>query len=79
VLVGGHTDSTGALNINQHLSEKRADAVRAYLIANNVLPANRITAVAKADAEGRSMNRRIDVIIEPQRALPSVAAPPAGG
>jgi outer membrane protein OmpA-like peptidoglycan-associated protein len=88
VLVEGHTDSTGGLNINQHLSEKRADAVRAYLIANNVLPANRITAVGKADAEplapntspeGRSMNRRIDVIIEPQRALPSVAAPPAGG
>jgi len=86
VLIEGHTDSTGGLNINQHLSEQRADAVRAYLVANNVLPADRITAVGKADAEplapnasseGRALNRRIDVIIEPQRALPSVATPPA--
>jgi OOP family OmpA-OmpF porin len=86
VRIEGHTDSTGSENVNQHLSQQRAEAVRAYLIANNVLPAEQITAVGKADsvplapnttAEGRALNRRIDVIIEPQRGLRAVAAGPA--
>jgi outer membrane protein OmpA-like peptidoglycan-associated protein len=85
VLIEGHTDSTGSQNVNQQLSKRRAEAVRAYLIANNVLPPEQITAVGKADsvplapnttAEGRALNRRIDVIIVPQRALRAVAAEP---
>jgi outer membrane protein OmpA-like peptidoglycan-associated protein len=83
VTVEGHTDSTGGQNLNQHLSERRAEAVTAYLVANNVLPAERLKAVGKAyseplapntTAEGRALNRRIDLIIEPRAALPNGAA-----
>ncbi len=28
VIIGGHTDSTGSENLNEHLSQQRADAVR---------------------------------------------------
>ena len=52
------------------------DAVRAYLIANNTLPGNLITAVGygpsrplapNETAEGRAINRRIDVVIKPTK------------
>ncbi len=75
VVVEGHTDSTGSKGANQVLSERRAEAVRSYMIANNVLPESRIAAVGKADSEplapnttrdGRALNRRIDVIIVPE-------------
>ncbi len=70
-----HTDSTGSQSANQVLSERRAEAVRSYMLANNVLPESKITAVGKADSEplapnttkqGRALNRRIDVIIVPE-------------
>jgi outer membrane protein OmpA-like peptidoglycan-associated protein len=41
--VGGHTDTGGAADLNQRLSESRANAVRAYLIAKGV-PAGQLTA-----------------------------------
>ncbi len=75
VVVEGHTDSTGSQSANQVLSERRAEAVRSYMLANNVLPESKIAAVGKADAEplapnttkkGRALNRRIDVIIVPE-------------
>lgn len=75
VVVEGHTDSTGSQSANQVLSERRAEAVRSYMLANNVLPESKITAVGKADSEplapnttkqGRALNRRIDVIIVPE-------------
>ena len=75
VTVEGHTDSTGSAAINQHLSQRRAEAVREYLIANGTLPGEKITAVgygperplaSNATAKGRAKNRRIDVIIAPQ-------------
>ena len=75
VVVEGHTDSTGSKGANQVLSERRAEAVRSYMLANNVLPESRIAAVGKADSEplapnttkdGRALNRRIDVIIVPE-------------
>ena len=37
--VNGHTDRLGSAQYNQRLSEKRADAVRAYLISRGVDPA----------------------------------------
>lgn len=77
VTIEGHTDSQGSLVTNQLLSEERAQAVRSYFLANNVLPESRITAVGKAFSEplapnttreGRALNRRIDVIIAPEQA-----------
>lgn len=74
VVVEGHTDSTGSVVTNEHLSQKRAEAVRAYLVANATLPGEKISAVgygskrplaSNETAEGRAINRRIDVIITP--------------
>lgn len=81
VIVEGHTDDTGPSALNDQLSQRRADAVRDYLVSNNVLPGGRIRAVGKGfsepvasnkSAKGRALNRRIDVIIEP-------LGPPAAG
>lgn len=83
VIIEGHTDTTGSSTLNQHLSEERAGVVQAYLLANNVLPADQLTAIGKGFSdplapntteEGRALNRRIDVIIEPRLTPPAVAA-----
>ena len=75
VIVEGHTDSTGSKERNDLLSRKRAEAVRDYLVSNGTLPGERISAVgfgssrplASNDTErGRSINRRIDVVIAPR-------------
>ena len=75
LVVEGHTDSTGSEVHNQHLSQRRAEAVRAYLVANGTLPMEKIIAVgygskrplaSNKTPEGRAINRRIDVIIKTQ-------------
>ncbi|GAB4341848.1 MAG: hypothetical protein Kow0037_28790 [Calditrichia bacterium] len=74
VVVEGHTDSHGSDQMNQQLSQKRADAVRAYLVANMTLDPTMITAVGYGERkpiannetpEGRQKNRRIDIVIHP--------------
>ncbi|MEE4601629.1 MAG: OmpA family protein, partial [Desulfobacteraceae bacterium] len=45
VIIGGHTDSTGSEEVNEHLSQQRADAVRQYFVANETLPYEKIIAV----------------------------------
>ncbi|MGB3399474.1 MAG: OmpA family protein [Candidatus Deferrimicrobiaceae bacterium] len=74
VTVEGHTDSTGTKALNDHLSQKRAEAVRSYLVANGTLPEDRIFAVGYGPSrplatndteEGRAINRRIDLVITP--------------
>jgi outer membrane protein OmpA-like peptidoglycan-associated protein len=69
--VEGHTDSTGSDELNQALSQQRADGVRDYLIQQG-LPAQGIAArgfgksVPVADngtAEGRQKNRRVELIV----------------
>jgi outer membrane protein OmpA-like peptidoglycan-associated protein len=71
VTVEGHTDSTGNAEKNMDISEKRAEAVREYLVSLGV-PADRIMATGKGDAEpvatnktaaGRQQNRRVELII----------------
>lgn len=71
--VVGHTDSVGAADFNQALSEKRADAVRRALIQRSVAPA-RVVAYGQgenspiadnATAAGRSANRRVEILITP--------------
>lgn len=72
--VEGHTDSQGKDAYNIDLSQRRADAVRTYLISNGY-PADLITARGSgksmpiADnntAEGRANNRRVEIIIAPR-------------
>ena len=79
LVVEGHTDSLGTDEDNQLLSQRRADAVRTYLIGRGY-GAERIVArglgesqpVAGNDtSEGRSNNRRVEIII--QRARPGQA------
>ena len=70
VEVAGYTDNTGAMELNQLLSTRRTNAVVQYLAEHNV-PLRRIVnptglgeskpAGDNATAEGRAMNRRVDV------------------
>ena len=75
VKVEGHTDSFGGDDLNQKLSQQRAEAVKAYLMANMGLDESRIEAVGYGEShpiannetsEGREKNRRIDIIIQPK-------------
>jgi outer membrane protein OmpA-like peptidoglycan-associated protein len=75
VIIEGHTDTTGSNEVNMLLSQQRADSVREYMIANQTLPADGISAVgygserplaSNATAAGRAINRRIDILIIPQ-------------
>ena len=77
IVIEGHTDSSGGDKPNMKLSQERAEAVREYLIANQGLPADRVTAVGygktrpietNETSEGRARNRRIDVVIKDARA-----------
>jgi outer membrane protein OmpA-like peptidoglycan-associated protein len=74
VVIEGHTDSTGSDDLNEYLSQERAEAVRAYFVANGTLPNKRIVAVgygskrplaSNKTPEGRAINRRIDLMIVP--------------
>lgn len=75
VEVQGHTDSFGADEFNLQLSERRANAVQQYLLANiDDLGLTKINAVGYGETiplannetpEGRARNRRIDLLITP--------------
>ncbi len=67
--VAGHTDSVGSEGSNQALSEARANAVRAALLADG-LPADRMVATGYGEgqpiadndtSEGRAANRRTEI------------------
>ncbi|SAL82500.1 OmpA/MotB domain-containing protein [Caballeronia arvi] len=66
--IGGFTDSTGNAAANLHISKKRAEAVRTYLIQHGV-PASTLSVEGFGDAHpigdnatpaGRAANRRIE-------------------
>ena len=70
--IDGHTDSVGSESSNQLLSERRANAVRDYLISNGI-NADRLTAVGYGEANpidsnktrsGRKNNRRVEVTLK---------------
>jgi outer membrane protein OmpA-like peptidoglycan-associated protein len=72
LIVEGNTDSRGSKSYNRGLSQRRADAVRDYLVQRDY-PADHIQARGKgegnpiadnASAEGRANNRRVEIIIE---------------
>ena len=71
VLIEGHTDSKGTDAYNLKLSQRRADAVRKFLIDKYGIAAERLTAkgfgekkpvASNATEEGRAKNRRVDTI-----------------
>lgn len=74
VIVEGHTDSTGGKELNQNLSQERAEAVKEYLEVNTTEGISEIESkgfgydkplASNKTAAGRAQNRRVDVIIEP--------------
>jgi len=77
--VAGFTDTTGSLEKNQALSQKRADAVVRYLAESHDIPLRRMItpfgygeAKAAADnttREGREQNRRVEVKVLVSRGI----------
>lgn len=73
VEVVGHTDSTGTDAINQPLSERRASSVSAYLKSRGVIPqrlesfgvGSRYPVAPNDTAQGRALNRRVEITLMP--------------
>jgi outer membrane protein OmpA-like peptidoglycan-associated protein len=70
--IGGHTDARGGAAYNRDLSQRRAEAVRTFLIDDGGVSADRLTAVgygedrAKVKGRGESAwqaNRRVEFVI----------------
>jgi outer membrane protein OmpA-like peptidoglycan-associated protein len=67
--VGGYTDNVGSDDMNQKLSENRADAVRDYLVKQGVLQisavgyGNTAPVAANDNATGRQQNRRVELVV----------------
>lgn len=67
VRIEGHTDALGSKAFNQALAERRAHAVKEYLVKQGVHPerlvvvgfGNRKPLASSATAEGRALNRRV--------------------
>lgn len=73
VLIGGYTDSTGSLALNQRLSEERANSVRSYFASQGV-SSGRLEATgygpsypvaSNATEQGRQANRRVEIKLIP--------------
>lgn len=73
VVVEGHTDSVGGEALNMKLSQKRADAIKTYLVAEKTVTDDKVFAegfgyerplASNKTAAGRATNRRVDVVIE---------------
>jgi outer membrane protein OmpA-like peptidoglycan-associated protein len=74
ILVAGHTDSTGSEELNQTLSERRANAVNNILLAQGVA-ADRLSIIGFGESvpmadngtvAGRQQNRRVEIKITPK-------------
>jgi len=71
ILVGGHTDGTGSAAYNQNLSDRRAKAAYDYLRDKGIAAdrmqtvghGERMPKVSDITAEGRAINRRVEVTI----------------
>jgi outer membrane protein OmpA-like peptidoglycan-associated protein len=70
--IRGHTDNVGDDSYNQKLSERRANAVREYLVKNGFAAGRIVKVVGYGEAvpketndtkEGRAKNRRVEFVI----------------
>ncbi|QMR41572.1 OmpA family protein [Klebsiella aerogenes] len=75
IVVAGHTDNTGSAQLNQILSQKRAEAVRDWMRDTGDVPESCFAVqgygasrpVATNDTpEGRALNRRVEISLVPQ-------------
>jgi outer membrane protein OmpA-like peptidoglycan-associated protein len=82
ILVAGHTDSIGSDSYNQKLSEDRANAVAAYLMANGVKRSRLVVmgygeespAYSNETEAGQDKNRRVELAIVADENLKKQAA-----
>ncbi|MFT5083668.1 MAG: outer membrane protein OmpA-like peptidoglycan-associated protein [Lentisphaeria bacterium] len=73
VVVSGHTDSTGSSDLNQTLSENRAQSVKSYLVERGVASGRmqaigygkRYPVASNGTSAGREQNRRVELKLEP--------------
>ena len=74
IAIVGHTDNVGNPTHNQRLSERRAAAVKDYLLQHGVSGGERLTTVGygqtrpiadNATATGRAQNRRVELVAVP--------------
>jgi outer membrane protein OmpA-like peptidoglycan-associated protein len=81
ILVEGHTDNTGDNSYNQKLSDKRAESVENYLVAQGVAD-KRITTKGYGESQpkadnntdsGRAANRRVEVAIYANKEMKKAA------
>ncbi|NQV87283.1 MAG: OmpA family protein [Woeseiaceae bacterium] len=72
--IEGHTDAYGGDELNQKLSQERAESVRQYMINAMRIPTYRLIATGYGETRpvssneteaGRARNRRIDIVIRP--------------
>ena len=77
VQIFGYTDNTGSMAVNERVANGRADSVLAYLVNCGVSP-TRLSAkgipmagyIASNDtAEGRAMNRRVEIYITADKTM----------
>jgi outer membrane protein OmpA-like peptidoglycan-associated protein len=68
-MVAGHTDAKGSVDYNQKLSERRAEAVRDYMISQYGIAAERLSAVGFGKSQlldpsrpEDGVNRRVQII-----------------
>ncbi|MBT0729873.1 OmpA family protein [Rosenbergiella nectarea] len=75
IVVAGHTDNTGNAQLNQTLSQKRAEAVRDWMRDTGEIPESCFAVqgygesrpIATNDTpDGRALNRRVDISLVPQ-------------
>jgi len=74
LVINGHTDSTGNKNLNQKLSQSRAEAIKTYFVSKLPELKNKIVTNGYEDEfpissnhtnEGREKNRRVEVFFIP--------------
>lgn len=72
ITVVGHTDSKGSDSYNLGLSQRRAEAVKAFFVGQGI-SSGRISTLGKGEmeprdsnqtAQGRSRNRRVEVLVQ---------------
>lgn len=71
ILIIGHTDASGSDSYNMSLSDRRAEAVKAYAMVNGI-SSSRLTTEGRGETEpiadnsteaGKAKNRRVEVVI----------------
>ena len=73
LIIEGHTDNIGGKTYNEKLSQRRAEAVKDYLVKNFSIDASRLTAKGygmtkpisdNKTKEGRQKNRRVEAVVD---------------